>query len=159
MYQSIGVNPGGFGGPIPFRSWVGSQMVGTWCLHEILLYPMMYRKYEMRTFSKVVAFHKQKHLWILNPEDDAINPVLRASVSWTFRIHDSPQPFFKPGQTTLSFQTRLTPLDQSQDNDQIQAIYLLKSILLYLYMHANAKIYHFILCWIWIWEVSTKQEP
>ena len=77
----IGVNPEGSGVATPPDFGMG--------LHEILLYPTMYtvQEYEMRTLYKVVTFQKWKDLCILNKisGDGTLNPVLYASVGWTFR--------------------------------------------------------------------------
>ena len=88
VIRSIGVNLGGWG------SW-SLQILGwrVWGLHEILLYPIMYRNNNMRTLSVTfqnrktcVAYIKKKYPGVIPYRPT----VLRSSVGlyWTFRTRD-----------------------------------------------------------------------
>ena len=101
----IGVNPGGWGSQPPPRFWNG--VVGSsWNI--ILSYNV--QEYEMKTLSKVVI-QKEKDLCILNKNsgDDTLNPVLSASVCWTFRTHDPS--VFKAEPMTLEFSNQIDTAD------------------------------------------------
>ena len=70
----------------------------------------------MRTLSKVVTFHKQTDLCIFNKNygDDTVNHMLCVEL-----LGPTTTPILKPGPTTPSFQTKLTPLEHKADEMHI----------------------------------------
>ena len=72
--------------------------------YEILLYPIVYRNFIWEHFPMWwLSGTREICVYTTNSGDDTLNPVLRASVCWTFRIQDPSfqtrthdPPVFKP---------------------------------------------------------------
>jgi len=102
----VGINPRGLGCHDP--RFLDGSMRGSWGIHEILSYPIVYRNMRWEHLPRVMTFGNRKiciHKLNENSGDDTLNPVLCTSVFWIFRTQDT-HSFHTSTNHTTSFKTR-----------------------------------------------------